>query len=424
MGRARLRRGEIGVPGAKQINKDRWDAWARFGASDGRTVRIERTGRTKAIAIRAVQEAAAARVEEWRLDGEAAAENAVPTVGQLAEDWFRSIEPPKIEVNQSGNAVEASFDTSVRRQTFDQYQSTYRNHIEAGLGQMKVSDVGVKVGSDFLFGLIDGGKGLTRARLARVVLSSILQLAVDQEVLSYNPVRNIKPLPKRKAKPKALNEPSLDEVRSAVRSWRNQPGTFGPPNDGTLADIVDLMLATGTRIGEVLAFRWNDLDLVSPVPTVSITGTLIEPRHGPKYRQPVPKSKGSIRKIPLPQFAVDVLLRRRACSPVTNTVNAVFWSRNGTFMQPSSVRRSLRSALSAAGVEFDFKVTPHTFRKTVATLLAREAGKGAARSVIGHSKEETTDRYYIEPITQVEDHRDLIDGAFGRRADGGLNRST
>ncbi|WP_346655227.1 hypothetical protein [Arthrobacter sp. 260] len=146
MGRARLRPGEIGVPGAKQINKDRWDACARFGASDGRPVRIERTGRTKAIAIRAVQEAAAARVEGWRLDGEAAAENAVPTVGQLAEDWFRSIEPPKVEVNQSGNAVEASFDTSVRRQTFDQYQSTYRNHIEAELGQLKVSDVGVKVG--------------------------------------------------------------------------------------------------------------------------------------------------------------------------------------------------------------------------------------------------------------------------------------
>ncbi|NOJ61007.1 site-specific integrase [Arthrobacter sp. 260] len=237
------------------------------------------------------------------------------------------------------------------------------------------------------------------------------------EVLSYNPVRNIKPLPKRKVKPKALNEPSLGEVRSAVRSWRNQPGTFVPPNDGTLADIVDVMLATGTRIGEVLALRWNDVDLVSSVPTVSITGTLIEPRHGPKYRQPVPKSEGSIRKIPLPQFAVSVLLRRRACSPPKNTVDAVFWSQNGTFMQPSSVRRSLRSALNAAGVEFDFKVTPHTFRKTVATLLAREAGKGAARSVIGHSKEETTDQYYIEPVTQVEDHRELIEGAFGQRPD-------
>lgn len=413
MGRANLRPGEVGVPGAKQISKDRWAAWARFGSSNGKTVRIERAGRTKAIAIRAVQEAAIARVEAWKRESDTATERAVPTIDQIAMDWFRSIEPPEVQVSQSGAAVEPEYVTSVRRQTFDQYRSTYRNHIETALGQMKVTDVGTKVSSDFLFGLIDGGNGLTRARLARVVLNSILEVAVDQEVLPYNPVRNVKPLPKRKVAPRALNEPSLQAVRSAVRVWRNQPGTFGPSNDGTLADIVDIMLATGSRVGEVLALRWEDIDLSSRIPTVTITGTIIEPRHGPKYRQPYPKSAGSIRQIPIPQFAVEVLLRRQIIIPASSAADAVFWSRNGTYLQASSVRRSLRSALKTAGVGLDFKVTPHTFRKTVATLIAHEVGKSSASSVMGHSSEETTNKYYIEPVAQVEDHRALIEGAFG-----------
>lgn len=35
------------------------------------------------------------------------------------------------------------------------------------------------------------------------------------------------------------------------------------------------MLATGVRIGEVLALRWADVDLATVHPTVTICGTII-----------------------------------------------------------------------------------------------------------------------------------------------------
>ena len=39
-------------------------------------------------------------------------------------------------------------------------------------------------------------------------------------------------------------------------------------------DIVDIGLGTGVRIGELLAIRWQDIDLEAAQPTVTITGTL------------------------------------------------------------------------------------------------------------------------------------------------------
>jgi integrase len=61
---------------------------------------------------------------------------------------------------------------------------------------------------------------------------------------------------------RALETEHLEGVRSAIRQWQQPtPGKPGPRHTGDLADIVDLMLATGARIGEILAVRWEDADL-------------------------------------------------------------------------------------------------------------------------------------------------------------------
>ena len=53
-----------------------------------------------------------------------------------------------------------------------------------------------------------------------------------------------------------------------VRAWmaKDRPG---PKPTSDMADIIDLMLATGARIGEVLALRWNDIDLDAPRPNLT-----------------------------------------------------------------------------------------------------------------------------------------------------------
>jgi integrase len=68
----------------------------------------------------------------------------------------------------------------------------------------------------------------------------------------------------------ALTLAELERVRTAVQAWltKDRPG---PKSSSDMADIIELILATGARIGEVLALRWSDIDLVTKTVVVNAT---------------------------------------------------------------------------------------------------------------------------------------------------------
>lgn len=80
-----------------------------------------------------------------------------------------------------------------------------------------------------------------------------------------------------------------------MRLWRSGPDEngrmpLGPRPSADLADIVDLFLATGLRIGEVLALRWTEVDLTADRPTLAVTGTLVQIKGHGIVRQDATKS--------------------------------------------------------------------------------------------------------------------------------------
>jgi len=56
-----------------------------------------------------------------------------------------------------------------------------------------------------------------------------------------------------------------------------------------MADIIDLMLGTGARIGEVLALRWSDVDLDSR--RVKISATIKTETGVGTYRKPLAEAR-------------------------------------------------------------------------------------------------------------------------------------
>ena len=131
-----------------------------------------------------------------------------------------------------------------------------------------------------------------------------------------------------------------------------------------MADIIDLMLATGARIGEILALRWADVALEATRANLTINGTIkTEPGKG-TYRKPSPKSDASVRTVVLPDFAVAVL-RRRQGTTRENPNDAVFPTRNGTWQQVNNVERRWRRIRQEAELEW---VTPHAFRKNAGNI--------------------------------------------------------
>ncbi|MFI2664199.1 site-specific integrase [Micromonospora carbonacea] len=165
------------------------------------------------------------------------------------------------------------------------------------------------------------------------------------------------------------------------------------------------MLATGARTGEILALRWADLDLATARPTLTICGTLIFVTGQGFFRQPWTKSDAGYRTVVLPRFAIGMLLAH-TLDAADNPHDAIFASRRGTWLSPNNVRRQWRQSRADTDLAW---VTPHTFRKTVATLINEETNTKNAAAQLGHSSEEITATYYIAKPVQAPDVSDVLE---------------
>jgi len=91
----------------------------------------------------------------------------------------------------------------------------------------------------------------------------------------------------------ALTVEQVEAIRRAVRTWRRGEGLSGPKPDGQLEQIIEVMLGTSARIGEVLAIRKCDVDVTRTPATVRICGTIVSPAGKPTHRQGHSVGKGS-----------------------------------------------------------------------------------------------------------------------------------
>lgn len=167
---------------------------------------------------------------------------------------------------------------------------------------------------------------------------------------------------------------------------------------------MDVLLGTGARIDEVLALRWRDVDLGADQASVTIADTLVHVKGEGLRRQDHPKTAAGWRTVRVPRFTAETLLRLQV-EARGNAHDVVFPSSTGTLRSPHNLRRRWRDARAAAGFEW---VTPHTFRKTVATLLDREASVRGAASQLGHSGAAVTERHYVAKAATAPDSSTLL----------------
>jgi integrase len=246
-------------------------------------------------------------------------------------------------------------------------------------------------------------RATSRQRKTKVVMGAMLGMAVRHDALAVNPVQQTSRIHREKSETRSLTLEDLDSVRKALRAWtaKQRPG---PRASSDMADIIDLMLATGARIGEVLALRWVDVALDDARPNLTINGTIkTEPGKG-TYRKPSPKSDASVRTVALPDFAV-AMFRRRQGTTRENPNDAVFPTRNGTWQQVNNVERRWRQIRKDTGLDW---VTPHTFRKTVATLISERVDAETASQQLGHSSPAITREFYISKPAIAADVADVL----------------
>ncbi|MDF1602201.1 site-specific integrase [Nocardioides sp. YIM 152315] len=241
-------------------------------------------------------------------------------------------------------------------------------------------------------------KSYSMAKQARTVMSLAFGLAVRYDAMRSNPVRDTARLRKPPSQAMSLTIDQVEAIRRAAQGWRRTDGLPGPKPDGQLEQIIDVMLGTSARIGEVLAIRRCDVDVTTSPATVRICGTIVSPTGKPTHRQAHPKTTKSSRTVSVPSFAAAVLRDRLAGTSSADSNQLLFFSRNGTPLTTNNIRRRLRAILDEAGIE---GVTPHSFRRTVATVLDRAGGADLAAEMLGHTSSKITKEHYIQPDEKV-----------------------
>ena len=241
-------------------------------------------------------------------------------------------------------------------------------------------------------------------RNAWVLLSSILETAVEYGYLQSNPARGVKfPQKGLKEKPAIITGEDLARLlKQLVEPYQT---------------MVTLIAATGLRIGELLALRWSALDL--EVGTLAVRESVFEGTFQ------APKTLKAVRTIPLGRHAVAALKSHRERVTRTAPADLVFGNRSGKPLRESKVLRNvLQPAAQKAGLG---RVTWHQFRHIHSSLLNDlKVPVKIAQEQLGHASISTTLNIYTHVVEAS--HREAVEAVeerlFGEMDCFGLKSST
>lgn len=279
------------------------------------------------------------------------------TVGEWWDQWW----PTVTNLRASTRARDAQF---------------YKSHIRpvfaaTPLGKLDRTSLRswlVRLGSP-------SGSDLAPATIHKVVqvLNKTINAAFEDRLIPHNPVAKL-PLPK--IEHKEMRFLSSDEL------WQ-------------LADSIDPRYRAfvlvggfgGLRLGELLGLRWARLDLQDQ--RIRVTETLVDVE-GRIHFGP-PKTRASIRSVPLPSFVCEALAELRASDGDPDDL--VFKSPEGHPIRPALFRRRFwEPAVRRAGLA---PLRIHDLRHTAVSLwIADGAHPKQVAALAGHSSVSVVlDRY-------------------------------
>ena len=166
-----------------------------------------------------------------------------------------------------------------------------------------------------------------------------------------------------------------------------------------------LELVTGLRKGEITALLWSDLDIQNK--TISVSKQYVKNPNG-ELTLSRPKTETSVRKVSIPQEAVDLLIAEHGKHPENPYM---FPSpATGEMYYPDSVVNLHKKILKDAGLPH---IRFHDLRHTFATLaLQNGVDVKTVSSMLGHYDAGFTLRTYTHAMRQKQDEAAQTMGSF------------
>jgi integrase len=338
----------------------RWVGSVHVGWLDGKRVRKHVFGRTRAEVVEKVKPLLTARDEQRPVPDQRA------KLGPFLRQWLAEVAKP-----------------TIRASTYDSYHDIVELHLVPGLGRIGLAKLTPADVQAFLNRKLGAGLSARRVQMLHAVLRRALKTAEEWGMVSRNVARLAHPprVPKHEIRPltpddaKRLNEAASEDRLRAL--WVTA-------------------LGTGCRQGELLALRWEDVDLEAGALRVRHTLARVDG----KLTLLEPKTDRSRRTVMLPEVVVAALSAHRTRQKMERLVAGsrwvdsghVFTTTIGTPLEAAVVTRAFQRALARAGLP---RSRFHDLRHAAATFaLAQGFTLEDVKNLLGHSSIVLTSNTY------------------------------
>jgi integrase len=343
---------------AQGRERSAWLVDVEFTHADGR---VERVQKTSPVNSRRGAQQYERDLRTALLTGRYGKESQVPTVAEMALELLEH------------TRLRRKFSTGIF------YGLMLEKHIVPTLGRLRLTEVTGERIDRFARSLTDGRKPKTVNNVLGV-LGRLLRFSVSRGALKVAP-----PVGKLTLPPGIIRFLSFDEAEAFITAARE--------SSNWTAQII-VALRTGLRIGELLALRWEDVDLAG--------GGLLVRRSVWKHVESTPKG-GRPREVPLSDQALEALREHPRRGPY------VFSTLDGQRRDRHGCTRALYAIAERAGQQlpFGWHVLRHTF---ASHLVMRGVPLKAVQELMGHATMDMTLRYaHLSPDVR-RDAVQLLDG--------------
>lgn len=248
-------------------------------------------------------------------------------------------------------------------------------------------------------------KPLSNTTINRTIklLATIMEQAVEYGHVPKNPAAGRKRLLKESKPPRSYLQPEQVDALLAAAGKLDSCAREG--DTGRRRPLLATLTLAGLRISEALDLRWRDVNLAAR-----------------KLRVVAGKTDAAARVVDLSPVLQELLSEFKTRTRHGAPDDYVFPTTNGKRDNPSNVRNRFLAAarlianekLEGDGHEPIAHVTPHTLRRTFASLLlASGADVPYAMAQLGHENPQMTLGVYAKVIASKTDHGAALDGLLG-----------
>ena len=281
---------------------------------------------------------------------------------------------------------------SQKPHTVSAYKNRYEKDIKPVIGSMLMMDVR-SLHIQTIYNRMSDKYRTRTMQLTRSVLRNMFELALDSNVIIKNPC----------TKTLNINIGKASEDKEALSVIEQEK----------LLSVIDryahsiqfrFVLQTGLRVGEVVGLEWDDIDFEKR--ELHVKRTMDYNYYTRTWATTTPKSKKSIRTIPLTTEAIRLLRAQREMNKVIplEWKDKVFLSGKGVPVENRGYNLCLKRACKKAGIR---KISMHILRHTFATRCIEGGMKPKTLQVIlGHANINMTMNLYVH-ATEEEKHKEM-----------------